>query len=64
MTTPVIIKFPCEGKTPNPYARRVVVVKAEDGGAYEELRTVREGEAVSFTLHKGVTLTVTEEPCH
>lgn len=60
MTTPVVIKLPADGRPPNPL-RKIIVHKAEDGGAYEEIRTIREGEAVTFYLHKGVTLTVHEE---
>lgn len=50
------------GKSPNPHAHRVVVVKKIDGGAYEEVRTLLEGESLDFVLYQGVTLSVKESP--
>jgi hypothetical protein len=54
----VLIKVPVEYGTPNP-SHYVFVRKSVDGDAYEEIRTVREGEEREFHVHPGAKLTVT-----
>ena len=56
MTIHVHITRPIEREPGTLVVRRVV-----DGGAYEEVRTLKAGEKLDMTLYRGVTITLVED---